>query len=199
MCSWCWGFAPELDNLMKKYDDVADFEIVLGGLRPGQLAQKMDEKTKRFIKHHWKQVEERSGQPFNTAFFEQEDFVYDTEPASRAVVVMKRLAPEFEFEFFKRIQFAFYAENKDPTDIDTFLSLLKGLPAGADEFVELFNKPEVQKETYANFQLSAKLGISGFPSLLMKKKQKLSMVTTGYQKAEELYPRIDSILSIQRE
>ncbi|MFQ5523922.1 MAG: DsbA family protein, partial [Acidimicrobiia bacterium] len=31
MCSWCWGFAPEIEDLADEYP----VEVVVGGLRPG--------------------------------------------------------------------------------------------------------------------------------------------------------------------
>ena len=38
MCSWCWGFAPEIESLADDYP----IEVVVGGLRPGPSAQPLD-------------------------------------------------------------------------------------------------------------------------------------------------------------
>ena len=61
-------------------------------------------------------MHEASGQPFDFRFFERKAFVYDTEPASRAVVVMRRAGLTELLAFLHRIQAAFYAENSDVTD-----------------------------------------------------------------------------------
>ncbi len=33
MCSWCYGFAPELKEIISNLPEV-EFQLILGGLRP---------------------------------------------------------------------------------------------------------------------------------------------------------------------
>ena len=40
MCSWCWGFAPEIDSLADDYP----VDVVVGGLRPGHMAQTLEDR-----------------------------------------------------------------------------------------------------------------------------------------------------------
>ena len=47
MCSWCWGFANVITELLENYEDKLEFEILLGGLRPTNEV-KVDEKMKDF-------------------------------------------------------------------------------------------------------------------------------------------------------
>ena len=36
MCSWCWGFAPVIEQtLRRRYGEAIPVRLVLGGLRPG--------------------------------------------------------------------------------------------------------------------------------------------------------------------
>ena len=83
MCSWCWGFAPVLDEMLDRHGQHAELKIIVGGLRPGTTSP-MDESDKSTIRSHWEHVNEASGQPFDYAFFDRDGFVYDTEPAARA-------------------------------------------------------------------------------------------------------------------
>ena len=101
MCSWCYGFAPEITKVKEQYKQL-DFKLILGGLRPGgtEKIQGMD----MFLRHHWKEVNKKSGQPFSYEILKQKDFVYDTEPACRAVVVARELKPGIELDFFRAIQ-----------------------------------------------------------------------------------------------
>jgi len=39
----------------------------------------MDDKSKAYVRHHWEQVQESTGQPFSFEFFERDGFVYDTD------------------------------------------------------------------------------------------------------------------------
>ena len=40
MCSWCWGFAPALEQLERRYG--LPLKVVMGGLRTGPQAELMD-------------------------------------------------------------------------------------------------------------------------------------------------------------
>ena len=94
MCSWCWGISPQLNQLKEKARaNQISYQIVLGGLRPGG-GDEWNENFKNFLKHHWEEVNTRSGQPFGFELFERDTFNYDTEPACRAVVAMRSLEPD---------------------------------------------------------------------------------------------------------
>jgi len=87
MCSWCWGFAPVIDAIRERFGRDLPIRLIMGGLRPG-TTKPMTEAAKRTTREHWEHVHEASGQPFDFTFFEREGFVYDTEPAAKAVVVV---------------------------------------------------------------------------------------------------------------
>ena len=112
MCSWCWGFAPVIERLNAAYGEALPIRLVMGGLRPG-TEQVMTEAAKQSTRTHWEHVTEASGQPFNYAFFDRQDFVYDTDPAARATVLVRKRRPEKALAFLERTQRAFYAENQD--------------------------------------------------------------------------------------
>jgi putative protein-disulfide isomerase len=56
MCSWCYGISKHL-ILLKNHFSNLEFNIVVGGLRPGG-GDVWDEQFKVFIQHHWKEVNE---------------------------------------------------------------------------------------------------------------------------------------------
>ena len=80
MCSWCWGLSPQLNALQRYGQQLGiPFSLVMGGLRPGG-GEAWNADFKGFLKHHWEEVTQRSGQPFGYGLFDLEDFNYDTEP-----------------------------------------------------------------------------------------------------------------------
>ena len=106
MCSWCYGFSKEITHLKEHYEKEFSFELIMGGLRPGGGDPWTDE-FKNMLKHHWEKVGEASGLPFGYQLFDREFFNYDTEPACRAVCIMKEMNPEIAFDFFKAVQSGF--------------------------------------------------------------------------------------------
>ena len=89
MCSWCYGFSPVITTLAERFSGRLPVRLVMGGLRAGNT-RPMRPQDKDYIRGAWTRVGEASGQPFDFAFFEREGFIYDTEPACRAVVTMRR-------------------------------------------------------------------------------------------------------------
>lgn len=85
MCFWCWGFSPVIHSIRESFDGTLTVQLLMGGLRPG-TTDPMDEAAKIMVREHWDHVREASGQPFDFGFFDRAGFVYDTEPAPRAVV-----------------------------------------------------------------------------------------------------------------
>lgn len=190
MCSWCYGFAPEIIEVAAHYSDQMDFMLIMGGLRPG-TKDPMDAKLKAFLHEHWEEIGKKTGQPFKYDLLNEETvFVYDTEPPARAVVTMRKLAPEKAFDFFKAIQHAFYAENKNTGDIQTYLDLL---PEGVDpvDFRTYFESDEARQETAGDYSASRSLGVSGFPAVLVMEGQQVTPVSYGYTTAKDLIKRIE--------
>ena len=111
MCSWCYGIADELTKTVESLGADTDLQLIMGGLRPYNTETMKD--LGDFLKEHWDHVNQASGQPFNYGILQDHSFVYDTEPPSRAVLVVRKLKPEQELAFFKSIQTAFYKDNKN--------------------------------------------------------------------------------------
>jgi putative protein-disulfide isomerase len=179
MCSWCWGFSPVLQAVRELVADQVPIRLCVGGLRAYET-RPMTERARATVHHHWQEVAAATGQPFDFAFFERASFVYDTEPACRAAVAMRNLAPETTFEHFAALQHAFYAENRDVTS-EAILAEVASAFADPDHFRVVFNAPEVHEATRADFALSQRLGIPGFPTLLLQTGKELTALTTGWQ------------------
>jgi putative protein-disulfide isomerase len=115
MCSWCWGFARTIEAIGEVWGDALPIRLVMGGLRPG-TAEAMSEEAKETLRGHWRHVTEASAQPFGPSGLDREGFVYDTDPAARAVVMFRRRDPAGTLRYLHALQRAFYAGGQDITD-----------------------------------------------------------------------------------
>ena len=113
MCSWCYGFGVPLHQLLEQLPGVP-LAVVLGGLR-AYNKEVMPDALKSTLHHHWSEVTKRSGKPFGTGQFDREGYIYDTEPACRAVVTIRTHAAEHTLAMYHAIQHAFYAMGRDIT------------------------------------------------------------------------------------
>jgi len=186
MCSWCWGISPALIKLRDHFvPEKIAFKVLVGGLRPGG-GEPWNDEMKNFLKHHWEQVNERSGQPFGYALMDREEFNYDTEPSCRAVVAARPLVKEREMEFFEAIQRKFYVDSEDPNLSSFYQSICKEFDVDFQGFVERFESEEVKKETMAEFQLNRQWGVSGYPTMILLNNDKLHMIAHGYAEFEQM-------------
>ena len=192
MCSWCHGFSPELDQIVK---DNSQFELklVMGGLRPFNTEKAID--MADFLKSHWVEINERTGQPFSFDILKDESFVYDTEPASRAIVVARTMKPEIEYDFFKAVQMAFYRDNKNTNQLETYLPIAAHFGLELNAFERFFNGEEIKTRTKADFQLSGRFGIKGFPSLILKHNGSFTQLSSGYTTAYNVNNIIQEVLN----
>jgi putative protein-disulfide isomerase len=167
---------------------------VVGGLRPGPSAEEMDDDMKRYLAHAWEQVEERSGQPFDPAGLDREDWVYDTELPARAVATMRQMQPDQTLTFFTRLQRAFYAEAVDVTSPDVYPDLIAEYPVDSDEFMKRLEADDSKQAAWSDFSEARRLGVSGFPALLLRLDDEYLVVARGYMPWEQLEPALSTWL-----
>ncbi|MDF1865220.1 MAG: DsbA family protein [Saprospiraceae bacterium] len=188
MCSWCYGFSPEFSDVIKDLEESVDFQFVMGGLRPYNT-QKIEELAD-FLKEHWEDVHESSGQPFGYEILEDMEFVYDTEPACRATVTMRQLSPKSEFEFFKAIQKAFYHQNKHTNKTETYLELVEQFGVRKEDFKNAFESEEMREAVRRDFEYSSEVGVRGFPTVVLQKGDQYYLIANGYMKSGVVIERI---------
>lgn len=195
MCSWCWGITPHLERLQEYYKPQLKFETILGGLRPGG-GEEWNDRMKAMLRDHWEHVQDYSGQPFNFDLLSSKEFNYDTEPSCRAVRVVRELAPQAEYSFFKEIQYKFYVKNEDPTGIGFYQSICENLEISYQKFSDLFLSEEYKKLVVEDFIHSRKLGVTSFPTVILRIDNREKLITNGYSDFESMRLKVEEVLRI---
>lgn len=188
MCSWCWGFAPEIDSLADDYP----VDVVVGGLRPGPMAQTLDDRMASFLSHHWEQIAQKTGQPFDPSFLDRRDgWVYDTEPAAIAVVEMRENLPSGTLDYFTDIQHAFYAEGRDVTDLEVLIEIAADHGVDLETFGAALSGEAAKKRAWSDFSRARNWGINGFPTLVGDLGDgRLALLARGWTDAATIRDRI---------
>ena len=190
LCSWCYGFAPVIEALASHFEGRLPVRMVMGGLRAGNT-RPMRAEDKTYIKDAWTRVAAATGQPFDHHFFARETFVYDTEPACRAVVAARTLAPAFALAFKSRISRAFYAENRDMTATKEIVAVADEAGLDPRTFEAAFLSPDVRNETFRDFLIAKEMGIEGFPCLAVGIDDSYALVTNGYRPIDGMIDGIE--------
>lgn len=185
MCSWCYGFSDVIRTVRQRYQDRAKVSLVMGGLRPDGT-HVVDDRYRNFLRGHWREIGERTGQPFDLSILDQTGWIYDTEKPCRAVVVMRQLKPESEWDFFAAAQKGFYAKNHNPNDPRSFARI--GADFGVDEelFLKAFHASDAIQETQRDFRMARNLGVDSFPTVLLANDGGRRVLTVGYRPLDSL-------------
>lgn len=186
MCSWCWGFAPVIDAILNASAQLP-IHFVAAGLRTGHR-DLLDERTREVLAEHWDAVQRASGQPFISPFDLPETFIYDTEPACRALVVARELDPQHVWALVKSIQQAFYTEGEEVAQVALLVRLAEAAGYDRNQFSQRFDASESCAATEADFAWVRDLGIEGLPILLGQRDGQLALLASGYQPASAIMP-----------
>jgi putative protein-disulfide isomerase len=206
MCSWCYGFGVPLQKLLQQLPDVP-LAVVLGGLR-AYNKEVMPTALKNTLHHHWEEVTKRSGKPFGTGQFDREGYIYDTEPACRAVVTIRTHAAEHTLAMYHAIQLAFYAQGRDITQTSVLADIWQTLKeewidskltddADFDQnaFIEAFESEGIKTQTRNDFAMVQQWGIRGFPALIAVVNGEAQLVANGYMEADEMLQRVQQVFA----
>ncbi|WP_409260793.1 DsbA family protein [Pseudomonas putida] len=187
MCSWCWGFAPVAAALIAQAAEAGvSTRLVPGGLRTGGSA--LDSSTRKYILEHWQAVAEATGQPFRFEGAMPDGFVYDTEPACRALVTARELDAERVWPLLALIQRSFYEQGVDVTRAPQLVELAEQAGFNRELFAQRFASHDIRVATSADISWVQDLGIAGFPTLLAERNGQLALLTNGYQPLDSLQP-----------
>jgi putative protein-disulfide isomerase len=191
MCSWCYGFERPLAALLAERPDL-ELTLVMGGLRP-YTTERLGAKQAREIAGHWQRVAEASGQPFADAphaVLNARGFVYDTEPAARAVVVVRERWPEQAWPYLRAVQRAFYAQARDVTQPDVLMQVAAELGLDAPALRAAFDDVASGVATAKDFAKAQAWGLRGFPALIAEHGGRLHLAAEGFTPLDVLRERL---------
>lgn len=187
MCSWCYGFGPQLVKLIDHETgrQSVNLDLTMGGLR-AHNTQVMDAASKTVTLDHWKLVRDATGLPFVDTAMQADGFIYDTEPACRAVVAVRQIGTGKALAYFHAVQRAFYAEGRDTTTETVLAEVAQACGIDHGAFLAAFRSEAIKDLTRHDFALTQSVGVTGFPTLCVDIDQKLYLLTSGFVRAEQI-------------
>lgn len=199
MCSWCYGFAPQMAAIRAHFADELDHLTFSGGLRPF-TTEPMAAQKQAGLRAIYDQIASVTGQAFRQPKSMEPGFIYDSEPASRGIVTMRHLEPGLDYPFMLSIQQAFYDEGADITKAEVLVEHAARLGVEKTRFIEAFASEEMKEATLTDFRVAQQLRVDGFPTLILHRlaedgQNQLMLVGKGYAEAGEVIERVRAALA----
>jgi putative protein-disulfide isomerase len=194
LCSWCYGFGPQLARVLERHPDTV-LELVMGGLRPFNR-EPMSPAFRDMLLGHWKHVADASGLPFSDDNLHRDGWAYDTEPACRAVVAARAMDYPRAFAFMEAVQDAFYRGGRDVTRDEVLADVAAQSGFDRGVFLAKLQSDEMRQRTLADFAAAQALGVTGFPTLGVKRAGQVFLVTSGFAASDVLEERLARIADL---
>lgn len=178
MCSWCYGFGPVLSAFARNHTELP-LSLVMGGLRP-YTQEPIADKQRIEIRGHWQHVEEASGRPFNDTLLMTPGFIYDTEPACRAVVTARETGHVNVLGMLDSVQAAFYRDARNVTHAEVLADIAREQGMERSAFLAALTSDEMREAVRGDFALTQSVGVRGFPALCAARGNELHLIASGY-------------------
>jgi putative protein-disulfide isomerase len=198
MCSWCYAFAPVLQQLRQQLPGSVQLKTLLGGLA-ADTDEPMPVSLQQHLQSTWQRIEQQvPGTDFNYNFWTRCKPRRATYPACRAVIAAHYFdqpgSHDYHNKMIARIQTAYYQQARNPSEQDTLIALATELGLDGKKFIRLLTSLETQDELQKQINLSRKMAVFSYPSLVLNAGRVYHPVEVNYHKAEPMLETINKVL-----
>ena len=198
LCGWCYGFSPVMVQLYKEYNDTIEFDVISGGMVVGDRIGPLSDKAP-FIKGAFKTVEDKMNVKFGDKYINEvlaEGTAIQTSiPASKLLVAFKSLDNSKAILFAHELQNAIYYHGVHPDYMASLLDNCDSFGVSKENIMTIATSEQVIPVMEHDFEMSSRLGVTGFPTVFVIKDNTINVVARGADSYENVKANIDSILS----
>lgn len=193
-CTWCWGSEPILRRIKEEYGDQVKITYVMGG-----LVENIDNfydpvnriSSAEQVAPHWLDASRRHGMPVDEKIF-YEDPPSSTYPANIAYHAAKLQSRELAELFLRRMREAAASERKNLERKEILVKLAEEVGLDGERFLKDF-EGKAKENFMADLRYSRSLGVTGFPTFLVKNKRGEELWLHGYQPFENFVKAFEKL------
>jgi putative protein-disulfide isomerase len=192
-CGWSHGFSATLREVAARHPDLP-VEVVSGGLFTGARCRPIGEFG--YVQGANAQISEATGAEFGDGYqrrIADGSFVMDSEAAARGMAALRQVAPQRAAELATVLQRAFYIDGRSLSDPATYREIALSAGLDPDAVVAAFLAPGSRAAAEADFRRAARLGVTGFPTLLADDGSRVVILARGHATADEVDQRLAAL------
>ncbi len=193
MCAWCYGFTAVIRRLRALWQGKLKVQVLFGDLHAHTTIPLLQTEKDRMAVS-WHQVQERTYLPFDYSFFTEQGFVYNTEPACRALLCVRLLRPVLTLEVLRAMHSAFYADGLDIRKPEVLARIVGLFGISENLFLTLFESEEIMQQMEDEFGFVDDMGATTFPSVFLLTNYGAEQIAEGFVELHELEQRIFEVL-----
>ncbi|PVZ41190.1 DsbA family protein [Pseudomonas sp. CC120222-01a] len=191
-CIWCFGFAQTIHTVANENRGRLAVSVLNGGMIPSDMP--LATMFARFpdpVGLH-QRVMDMSGQQFGASYmaeiaaFRTSKRILNSTMPARATATLRRLGVEDELGIATAIQEAYYHDNKDLQVIETYAPIANRFGVRFSTFRNLIETDEISQDVWVERQTIQRMGLQGFPAVILKIEDKAVLIGSGFMPAENL-------------
>ncbi|MCQ6559371.1 DsbA family protein [Paenibacillus mendelii] len=169
ICSHCWALEPVLRRFVEQYGQYVNFHTVMGGLLKnwdGFADVKNGISQPSDVAAHWREVGVHSRMPIDGSLW-LDNPIQSSYIPSRVFKVIQKESEPLAAAFLRRAREAVFAFNQNIGDDEVLQVIVNHMGLDGDRIVKEAGLPSSQELLDQDFALAGKLGVRGFPTVIM--------------------------------
>jgi putative protein-disulfide isomerase len=196
-CGWCYGMSPVMQRVAQEFADRITIGVLSGGMiTQGEVGPIGN--TWEHVANALQQVERVTGVQFGEAYQQLGQagtYIQDSEPPARALYAFRQLDSEGRaIAFAHDIQLALFQRGENLNDVATYEKLVQPYGLAAEEFQRVLQQPETIKAVQQEFEAVNRIGVQGFPTIILRVGSQGYVLSRGYQPYESFVQGLEQAL-----
>ncbi|WP_240422079.1 DsbA family oxidoreductase [Paenibacillus periandrae] len=197
ICSHCWALEPVLNRFLQQYGQYFNVNVIMGGLLAswhgfGDSANGIQKPSD--VEEHWKEVGKHSRMPIDGTLW-RENPVHSSYPPSRVYKVIQNKHKGKENEFLRRAREAVFAFNQNIGEKQVLIEIVNQIGLNGSQVFEESELEEAQNQLEQDFDLVSRLGVRGFPTIIMVDEEGKGAKIVGARTLETYVDALEQILN----
>ncbi|MCJ8007143.1 DsbA family protein [Lederbergia wuyishanensis] len=171
ICSHCWAIEPVLRRFKEQYGHYFNFHSVMGGLLEKWGDGPVDPANGIYgpadVAGHWREVGEYSRMPIDGTLMIHNPVQSSFPPSRVFKVIQKHHGDEIAYDYLRRAREALFAFNQNIGEKSVLVDITNHLGLDGEAIVNEAEMPIGEQLLQEDFALARKLGVMGFPSIIM--------------------------------
>jgi putative protein-disulfide isomerase len=151
-----------------------------------------------YIRSAHKRVEATTGVAFGKVFIEKtlddHTIISESETPSKYFLALVKHHPDKAITIAHQLQKILYWDGKRFDSANSYTELSQYYHFKPEQIWTEAVSKETEAEMQSNFEFSRQQGITGFPSVLIKKNDKIYQIVSGFENSSEIIKKIDNLL-----
>ncbi|MBS4175082.1 DsbA family protein [Bacillus sp. FJAT-49736] len=201
ICSHCWALEPVLRRFIQQYGDYFNFHTVMGGLLEKWHDGPIDPANGIYkpadVAGHWREVGEYSRMPIDGTLMIDNPVQSSYPPSQVFKVIQKNHNDAKAYEYLRRAREALFAFNQNIGDKSVLIEIVKSLGLNGDAIINEAEQPIGQQLLNEDFGLAKRLGVRGFPTIIMINEENKGVKIVGGRPFEYYVDGLKQVLNAE--